>query len=342
MNPFRPDRDPCGGALRRAFMAVTTALVVGCGGGGGGGNGGTPDPEPGQGELTGAWFYNGAGTGVRFDLVTHDETEVELNPNSTQAFGYGGGVISDVDEQVFTTANPDEYSVNLRNLEPDPYSIKTTLQTFTLGIIGGFVSGPIQPSPDATLFAMHTRESADLGEPYLDYVYVFDAALDVLFKLQGYLDPVWLGKDRLVVVAEEGNEGLFSITVEASPTVTQIGDTGLGMPGSAPMRPSVSPDGNTIAYVQGDIIWRIGVDGSGLTQLTLADIGTTWPTWSPDGSQLTVIDADCPPVGGGIPGGPEVAILSATATNQDVLSAPRVTRKIGAPVITCGPVYWLP
>jgi hypothetical protein len=37
-----------------------------------------------------------------------------------------------------------------------------------------------------------------------------------------------------------------------------------------------------------------------------------------------------------------VAIISATTTNQDVTNAARVMRNNGAPVITCGPVYWLP
>lgn len=165
----------------RTVFALLVLVMVGCGGGGGGGTP-APAPTPGGGALTGAWFYKGAGTAVRFDLVTHDEIEVGLNPNSQQLIGYGGGVFTDVDEQVFTTAQPNEYSVNLRNVAPNPFSIKSTLTTFTLPS-NGFVSGPVPPSPDATLFAMHTRESASLGDPFLDYVHVFDAAINITFRL---------------------------------------------------------------------------------------------------------------------------------------------------------------
>jgi hypothetical protein len=217
-------------------LALLAAVMVGCGGGGGGGGGGTPPPAPGpgQGTLTGAWFYNGARTGVRFDLVTHAEIEVGLNANSQESLGFGGGVFTDVDEQVHITADPNEYTVNLRNVAPNPFSIKSTLPTFTLPS-SGFVSGPVQPSPDATLFAMHSSESASLGDPFLDYVYVFDAAINITFRLQGYRDPVWLGKDRLIVLGANGNEGLFTVTVAATPTVTQIGNPGLGLPGAAPL-----------------------------------------------------------------------------------------------------------
>lgn len=149
---------------------------------------------------------------------------------------------------------------------------------------------------------------------------------------------MWLGKDRLIVVGEDGNEGLFILTVAAAPTVTPIGSPGLGQPGAAPHRPSVSPDGNSIAYVQGDVVWRIGVDGSGLQQLTLAKVGATWPTWSPDGSQIALVDFD---VCGGFKT-PDVMVISAASTNQDLTQATRVTRNNGASVRSCGPIYWLP
>lgn len=338
MNQFRMNRNPGTGRWRRAAVSAASVLlasamlVVGCGGGGGGGGGGTPGP----GTPAGAWYYNGPGTAVRFDLATRDEISVTLNADSQENLGYGGGMFTDVDEQTFTTADPNEYTVNLRNVAPNPFSIRSSLPPASFGISGS-VRGPAQPSPNAALFAINTRESANLGDPFFDYVYVFNATLDITFRLRGYRDPVWLGNDRLVVVGEDADEGLFTVTVGGSPTVARIGRAGLGVPGSAPRRPSISPDGRSIVYMHGDSVWRIGVDGSGLTRLSSASATATWPTWSPDGSQIALVQ-------GGVCGGfnsPDIVIISATSANQDLASATRVTRKNGAPVRSCGPVYWL-
>lgn len=313
-----------GSSLAAALLA-TVALVVGCGGGGG--DGGSSGGPPAAGGLTGAWFYNGARTGVRFDLVTLAETEVALNANSQQSFGYGAGEFTDVDEQVSITSAPNQYTVNLRNLTPNPFSLKSSLATFPLP--NGFVKGPIQPSPSGTLFAMQTRESTGLGTPFLDYVYVFDAALNVTFRRSGYRAPAWLANDRLVVAADDG---VYTMTVVASPVIAR-----LGAAGTAADRPVVSPDGRSVAFLQGDSVWRIGVDGSGLLKLTAAASTAQWPTWSPDGSKIALVRGVC-----GQFTGPDIVIISATATNQDVFQGATVLRKNGAPARSCGPVYWLP
>jgi hypothetical protein len=40
--------------------------------------------------------------------------------------------------------------------------------------------------------------------------------------------------------------------------------------------------------------------------------------------------------------GPDIVILSATSSNQNVRDAATVLGKGGAPARSCGPVYWLP
>jgi hypothetical protein len=320
-------------SVRRWRALACTGLfgVVLAGCGGGGGSTGGPGPSPGP--LAGAWYYDGAGTAQRFDLATAAETSVTLGSNSTENIGFGGGQFTDVDRD--TSVSPFEFTVNLRRSTAPHLEKVGQLPVFS--VQGGSIRGPVQPAPNGALYAVHTNENAGLGEPFFDYVYLLDAKLAVPVRVKDVRDPAWLSNDRAVVV---GADGLFSIAAVAGATLARIGPVGLGLPGSAPAMPSVSPDGRSIAFTQGDAIWRIGADGTGLSQLTQPAVGQAWPTWSPDGSQLAVMFGVCGPVGGGPPP-PDVVVISAGASNQNIRDASRVARKIGAPVRTCGPLTWL-
>lgn len=281
-----------------------------------------------SGSASGTLYWaNGFFTASTFNLATGEKKDVaRFSLDSQGQLGYGGGLFTEVES---TGILPEYITVNLRDVAPNPYTLRSKLRTFPLN---GFTNGPVQPSPDGRLFALATSESRGLGEERGLYVYVFDAALNIVFKLEGYQSRAWLGNDRLVVVS--GNN-LYSVTVTNSPIVTRIGPNGLGLPNEGVKQPSVSPDGRSIAYVQGDAIWRINVDGSGLTQLTKPYIGAEWPSWSPDGSRL-IIATDCHV------GQIEVNssytpfhIISATEANQD-------RDRIRPITFACGPVYWLP
>lgn len=286
------------------------------------------------GSVSGTLYWASGSSARTFDLATGTEKQVaRLSLDSGFQLGYGGGIFTDVET---TGVRPEYVTVNLRqSTGPNLYTLIGSLGPFPLM---GSQSGPIRPSPDGKLFSMHTRESAGLGEPYFDYIYVFDAALDIVFKLRNYYYATWLGNDRLVVAS---GSNLYTVTVAASPVVTRIGPDGLGLPAEGTAQPSVSPDGRSIAFDQGDAIWRINVDGSGLAQLTKPKLDVGWPSWSPDGSRLVVSRSPCQFFDIGVigPGGTgrtdKIFVISATATNQDLDAIPPV-----AP--GCGPVYWLP
>jgi Tol biopolymer transport system component len=296
-------------ALLVALLAGTG--IVGCGGGGGsnesGGGGSSGSPS-------GTLYWTAAFSASSSNIATLQDTQLaRLSSDSQLQLGYGGGMFTDVEANGVL---PTQVKINLREVAPNPYALRSSLGPFPLS---GNVFGPVRPSPDGKLFTMNTSEDGER------YVYVFNAALDITLKLRAYYHPVWLGNDRLVVAS---GVNLYTVTVASSPVVTRIGPDGLGLPGEGTAVPSVSPDGKSIAFVQGEAVWRVNVDGTGLAQLTKASLLTNWPSWSPDGSRL-VVSSECNSRED------RVVIISATETNQDRDAISPITR-------TCGPVYWLP
>ena len=283
--------------------------------------------------ATGTLLFGDGNKAVRFNLASHQMSSMRLSEGTTEMLGFGGGVATDVGVVKRISAAADRYSLRLL---PAGASAGATLPPFAVS--RGHVSGPVQPSPSAMLFAMHSLESAGLSEPIVDHIYVFDRSSHVRMRVAGYRDPAWISEDRLVVA---GDDGLFTLSVGAAPSAQRIGQRGLGRPGQVPSRPAVSPDAHTIVFVQGDAVWRMGIDGQGLRRLTLARPGQTWPAWSPDGAHVAVVRRACPPVGGASPN-PELVIVSSSEADQDIERLPLVKRADGLPVRSCGPLYWLP
>lgn len=50
--------------------------------------------------------------------------------------------------------------------------------------------------------------------------------------------------------------------------------------------PAVSPDGKRVAFVYQGHLWAVGLDGTGLKQITTGSDGEERPAWSPDGQSL--------------------------------------------------------
>ncbi len=312
---------------RRVATLVTAVLassiVIACGGGGSGGSDVSGGGGP-SGSASGTLYLTEAGRALTVNVATGQETVVaSLSINSLWQLGYGGGVFTDVE---VTGVEPIQVTINLRDVAPNPFVLRGSMGPFPLSLAS--VRGPVRPSPDGKLFAMNTDE----GVPDSRFVYVFDAALDIVFKLKDYYHPVWLGNDRLVVARDDN---LYILTVTTSPVTTRIGPDGLGIPGEGTAVPSVSPDGQSIAFTQGDAVWRINVDGTELIQLTKSSVHANWPSWGPDGSRVVVSSRLCRNYGGSIPGAGKIVIISATEPNQD-------RDALTPTAIGCGPVYWLP
>jgi len=262
-----------------------------------------------------------------------------LSVDATEQLGQGGGSFTDVDRVTHLTALPDEYTVNYRQFTSNGFALTGNPTRFVLS--NGFVSGPIAPSADGRWIAATTVENQGLGTPNYDYVTITDRSANGRTRVRDLRAPAWIGNDRLVAAS---SNGLFLIdTATTSGNPTRIGPVGLGLPAATtpPLTPAVSPDGRQIAFVHGDILWRINVDGTGLVQLSLPRIGLQWPAWSPDGTRLVVQRGECP-VSGTTSPQPPVVIVSATTQRQDIDSITPVMRDAVTPLRTCGPRYWLP
>ena len=278
---------------------------------------------------SGAIVFSVRNQAVRFDLAQRRASTLPLSRQSTEMLGFGGGVATDVVVDKRNSTAADLYTVRTLRTTGSGFAGGSELKPFAIST--GHVSGPVQPAPSGTRFAMHTIERAGLGEPQTDYVYVFDDRSKVTMRAKGLRDPVWLGEDRLVAA---GEDGLYVVSAGGGRSQR------IGPRVPSPRRPAVSPDGRSIAFAQGDAVWRMGVDGGSVVRVTQPRPGQSWPAWSPDGSRIAVVRRSCPPVGAASPP-PEFVIVSASGRDQDIERMPQVRQPDGVPVRACGPIYWV-
>lgn len=108
-----------------------------------------------------------------------------------------------------------------------------------------------------------------------------------------------------VILAEPSGAGwdLFMYNFDGSGR-TALTTSGLSA-GISNLYPDFTPDGTHIAFARNATpglaldLWRMGLDGSGLEQLTNTPEGEAWPTWAPDGERFAYARSDL-----AIPGGP--------------------------------------
>ena len=158
-----------------------------------------------------------------------------------------------------------------------------------------------QVSPDGRYIAYCQR--------FYDMVYVYDAKTNTVIlsvgnisKSEYFTHPSW-GKDGSLFVEAvpfgtiQAGGGIYRID-NTFQTIVRV-DHGL----NTPKKPTVSPDGTTIAFVLNSHVWTMGIDGSNARQLTTSSGTEDYPTWSPDSKWIAINDGACDlfliPIGGG-------------------------------------------
>jgi hypothetical protein len=136
-------------------------------------------------------------------------------------------------------------------------------------------------SPDGKYIAMtYFPRGFSHGFALNDGSVFVDPSGKVALNVPGVFDPAWVSDGRVVFA---GTVDVPSGTSNADPTETPVaaglfvssadGKTVEPIAGNllSPQHPAVSPDGKSIAFVQLDDVWIIGMDGTGLKQVTTGD-----------------------------------------------------------------------
>jgi Tol biopolymer transport system component len=107
--------------------------------------------------------------------------------------------------------------------------------------------------------------------------------------------------------------------------------------GAVDQYPALSPDGRQVAFAAQQTgapgvlnIWVVGVDGTGLRQVTTDTVVDTWPSWSPDGTKLAFSSTRDDPAGEiytvPVAGGAETRITTDPAADTEPAWSPDGSR----------------
>src|SRR5688572_6582627 len=79
---------------------------------------------------------------------------------------------------------------------------------------------------------------------------------------------------------DSGAEDLFSINADGTGLFRLTNASGMDIDAA------VSPDGNRIAWMNGQDVWVMSADGTSKAQLTFDPASDRYPAWSPDGTKI--------------------------------------------------------
>jgi Tol biopolymer transport system component len=274
-----------------------------------------------QGHLLGGNGSPTVGTIYAFDLVSATAQPIFEGGEPNRAFN---------GEWVYVNRDTDVVLVGLDN------TIVTTFDTNW----DFYALNRLYPalSPDGGMIAYLDANPDYYTKPNQPSVGVMVKARagNTLAFFPGMTQPAWTPDGRLVMVGSqieadtEGAYGLF--IVGASGTPVQLGQSL-----SNPQMPSVSPDGSTILFVQGDgSVWAIGTDGSHQHKLNdSSSIRFLWPTFSPDGVYMSAVFEYAKEWGSGA----ECAV-GITRTDGTMPQPVTVSDVNGSIIIPCNRVVW--
>jgi TolB protein len=179
-------------------------------------------------------------------------------------------------------------------------------------------------SPDGARIAYTTDNPGSISEPFRRVVVrAFDGA--ELASYPGFSQPAWAPDGRRVMVgsaADFDSHGLEGLWVAGAGAPMRIDPA---LPGVE--QPSVSPRGDRIAFVSGDVLWTIGLDGAGPLRVLASAGPLAFPAWSPKADALALLRGD-----------DEVTILPLTGRRR----LTQVTDADGEPVTSMGRIAWIP
>lgn len=103
---------------------------------------------------------------------------------------------------------------------------------------------------------------------------------------QPMISPSWSPDGSIVVAGWTSmNNGIYKVT----PDFSSMKRVGPDFPNVSD--PSVSPDGNFIAFIRDGQLWTMGIDGSNPTQLYVSGRYFRMPVWSPDSKYIAALNS---------------------------------------------------
>ena len=141
-------------------------------------------------------------------------------------------------------------------------------------------------APDAQSFLFHSREAGQVPAVYR----TVGAEYQVLRREGGPIQgesPAWTPDNRFVYKGcLDGNCGLVVSNLDGSFPALLTYDP-------ADTNPAPSPDGRSVLFMSRRAgnwdVYRVGIDGTGLTQLTTDTANDGLPTWAPDGESIAFV-----------------------------------------------------
>jgi pSer/pThr/pTyr-binding forkhead associated (FHA) protein len=141
-------------------------------------------------------------------------------------------------------------------------------------------------APDEQSFLFHSREGGEVPAIYHTTGTDYQVLRRGGFPIQGEL-PAWTPDRRFIYKGCLGSDcGLILSNLDGSFPLQLTQDPG-------DTNPAVSPDGQSVAFMSfrgGNWdVYKVNVDGTGLTQLTTDTADDGLPAWSPDGQMIAFV-----------------------------------------------------